>query len=101
MPCVPRRPYQPRHVAQKALREISEAQFLEILHVAPHHAFMHGFVEWDERLLEKAAETLSNQQLRQVVLQLPDAMLPQEFHRRLDFAGQGHRVFDGNAHHRL
>ena len=72
VPRVARRTDEARHVAQQALREVGEAQLLEVLHVAAHDALVHRFVERNERLLEELAQALADQELRQVVLHFAD-----------------------------
>ena len=72
---VARRTDEPRHVAQQPLREVGEAQLLEVLHFAADDALVHRLVERDERRLEKLAEPLADEELRQMVLHLADAML--------------------------
>ena len=84
LPRIARRTDQARHVAQQALREIGEAQLLEVLHFAAHDALVHGLVQRDQRLLEELAQALADEQLGQVVLQLADAMLRKELHGVLD-----------------
>ena len=86
MPRIARRTDEPRHVAQQALREIGEAQLLEVLHLAAHDALVHRFVERNERLLEELAHPLPDQQLRQMVLQLADAVLREQLDGGLDLA---------------
>ena len=61
---IARRTCETAALAQQALREIAEAQFLECLHFAAHDALVHRLVQWNQRLLEKLAQALRAEQLR-------------------------------------
>ena len=87
--------------AQQALRKICEAQFLERLHFAAYDALVHSLVQWNQRLLEKLAQSLRAKQLRQMILQIDTTMRCQHADRRFDFRGQRRRLLDGKAQHRL
>ena len=62
---------------------------------------MDRFVEWNERLFEEPAQPLSDEKLRQMVLQLAHAMLAEQLHCGLDFGWQGRGIFDRDTQHRL
>ncbi len=98
---VARRPHEPRHVAQQPLREVGEAQFLVGLHFAAHDPLVHRLVERNQRLLEELAQPLADQQLRQMILQLADAVLAEQPHRIGDFRRERRRLRDGQPDHRL
>ena len=101
VPRIARRADEARHVAQETLREIGEAQLLEILHLAANDALVHRFVERNERLLEELAQALSYEELRQMILQLAHAMLREKLDRGLDLRGQRRRLVHCEAEHRL
>jgi hypothetical protein len=92
---------EPGYVAEEALDEIAETQLLEILHLAPHDPFVHGFIERNQRGLEELCASPARQQFGKVILQLAHPMLREELDGGLDFTGQRRRVLDREAQHRL
>ena len=102
LPRIARRTDEPRHVAQQPLREVGEAQLLEVLHLAAHDALVHRLVQRNQRRARgtcaapgrPAASTGGSASRR-------SRCCAEQLDRGLDLVRQRRRRVDGEAQHRL